>query len=86
MTVAEILAKVVSHGYDQSIVDGKPWMLIYVSEIPDADPGDSSWDRYLEIQESLAAVGLMLVDAYLEHDCVSGEVQEVQPQSPMIPF
>lgn len=73
MTTAEIIARAGSLGFDVSTVNGAPWLCERVSAGND-DIG--LWDRYTEIQETLAAHGLRIFDAHLEHDCISGYLQE----------
>jgi len=39
---------------------------------------DENWDLYCSVQEAIRAVGWKIVDPYIEHDCISGPLVQIE--------
>ena len=50
------------------------WWLRYDTD--DSDPKEQ-WENYIMVQDDLRDYGLKLDDAQIEHDCISGDVMEI---------
>ena len=67
-----IIATARSLGYEVMLLEDKPYLRydFYSTTM------DEAQDNYYDIVESLAEVGLEFEEPYIEHDCITGNIQE----------
>ena len=63
-------------GADYSVDKGVVWCLLSFTCDADEEPHDVAWDRYCDLQEELATVGLVMQDMDSDNDSVYGRIGE----------
>ena len=73
MTPEEIVKAVDDLGYECRLLDGVPYLRddFYSVDMREAQ------DNYYIIVEMLETIGLEFDDPYIEHDCITGNIQEI---------
>jgi len=59
-------------GYEVTVVEDRPYLRFDFYSTTQ----DEVQDYYYDIADDLSKVGLEFDDPYLEHDCISGHIQE----------
>jgi hypothetical protein len=62
-----------------SSIDAHEGKLYFRHDVFPEATSKENWTRYCEIQEQLKELGWELIDPYIEHDCVSGQIERVKP-------
>ena len=72
MTPQSIIVAATDLGYEVTMLEGKPYLRFdfYSTTM------DEAQDHYYDIVEQLGEHGMFLDDPYIEHDCITGNVQE----------
>ena len=76
--IKSVLKRLKQAGFGDHCLEGwEPGKFYFRYDFPDSNP-DDAWDTCVDVMDSLHEVGLELNDYLLEHDCISGDLVDLE--------